>query len=81
MEGGHLPYCEDCIVPLTVKHILIECPTFNNEILTFYNNYMSSMKVGVLTHFCVPMLFVREISRILQDFTGGTHNVPPHVLT
>lgn len=38
MEGGHLPYCEDCIVPLTVKHILIQCPTFNNESSIFYNN-------------------------------------------
>ena len=23
------PYCSDCIVPLTVRHILIECPSLN----------------------------------------------------
>ncbi|MPC62870.1 hypothetical protein E2C01_056960 [Portunus trituberculatus] len=22
------PYCDDCLVPLTVRHLLIECPTF-----------------------------------------------------
>ena len=27
MEGGHRPYCDDCVVPLTVKHLLFECPT------------------------------------------------------
>ena len=28
MEGGPLPYCEDCIVPLTVQHLLAECPNY-----------------------------------------------------
>ena len=30
MEGGHQPYCDDCIVPLTVKHVLAECPSFGD---------------------------------------------------
>ena len=31
MEGLPLRYCEDCIVPLTVQHVLVECPTFTDE--------------------------------------------------
>lgn len=27
MENRNRPYCEDCIVPLSVKHLLAECPT------------------------------------------------------
>ena len=27
MEGSPPPYCDDCIVPLTVKHLLAECPS------------------------------------------------------
>ncbi|MPC48435.1 hypothetical protein E2C01_042208 [Portunus trituberculatus] len=22
------PYCDDCLVPLTVRHLLVECPSF-----------------------------------------------------
>ena len=28
MERNYEPYCEDCLVPLTVEHILAECPSF-----------------------------------------------------
>ena len=28
MSGDPLPYCEGCIVPLTVSHILAECPEY-----------------------------------------------------
>ena len=28
MRGEPLPYCDNCIVPLTIKHILIECPDY-----------------------------------------------------
>ena len=30
MAGTHQPVCEDCIVPLTVRHLLIECPSLGN---------------------------------------------------
>lgn len=30
MERRPPPFCTDCVVPLTVKHILAECPTHNN---------------------------------------------------
>ena len=28
MSGDHQPYCDDCLVPLSVKHFLTECPSF-----------------------------------------------------
>ena len=31
MEGRPPPYCTDCIVPLTVSHILLECPSYMDE--------------------------------------------------
>ena len=31
MEKGNVPYCQECIVPLTIKHILIECPSYAQE--------------------------------------------------
>lgn len=31
MEKRHQPYCGDCLVPLTVRHFLAECPTFADE--------------------------------------------------
>ena len=27
MSGDYLPYCDDCLVPLTVRHLLVECPS------------------------------------------------------
>ena len=27
MSGQNQPYCDDCIVPLTIRHILLECPS------------------------------------------------------
>ena len=28
MSGDYQPFCGDCLVPLTVRHLLIECPSF-----------------------------------------------------
>ena len=31
MEERHPPYCQDCLVPLTIKHILAECPSLQER--------------------------------------------------
>ena len=31
LKGEPQPYCEDCLIPLTVTHIMAECPNFNEE--------------------------------------------------
>ena len=36
MEHGPEPYCEDCLVPLTVKHFLAECPSSSDAWLRYY---------------------------------------------
>ena len=36
MERGHLPYCQDCLVPLSVKHILAQCPRYGAERFRLY---------------------------------------------
>ena len=36
LKGEHQPYCEDCLVPLTVIHILAECPNFNEDRLRYF---------------------------------------------
>ena len=37
MSRSNHPYCDDCLVPLTVKHILCECP----NLLSLRNQYLS----------------------------------------
>ena len=37
MERSPLPYCEDCLVPLTVKHLIVECPSLGD----FRSRYLS----------------------------------------
>ena len=31
MDRSNLSYCEDCLVPVTLKHIIFECPNFQEE--------------------------------------------------
>lgn len=31
MSGDHQPFCEDCLVPLTVRHVMVECPSLSDE--------------------------------------------------
>ena len=40
MTGSNHPDCNDCLVPLTVRHILCECPTF----LSLRNRYLSDCR-------------------------------------
>ena len=38
MDGGHPPFCEDCLVPLTMLHIIAECTTFTDERLLAFGS-------------------------------------------
>lgn len=31
MEGRPRSFCDDCLVPLTIEHILVECPSYQEE--------------------------------------------------
>ena len=45
MERGYPPFCDDCIVPITIKHILLECPSYNDERTAFGSNNLELKEV------------------------------------
>ena len=50
MSGTNPPYCEDCIMPLTVKHILVECPSYRDERLTAFSCTTPTLKDILINH-------------------------------
>ena len=38
MEGSPAPYCGSCIVPLTVEHVMAECPDYRPQRQLYFNN-------------------------------------------
>ena len=37
MDGAPEPFSGDCLVPQTVKHLMVECPSLSDERLLFLN--------------------------------------------
>ena len=31
-----MPYCGDCLIPLSIKHVLVECPSYRDERCRYY---------------------------------------------
>ena len=48
MDKSPQPYCQDCLVPLTIYHLLMECPTYLDERRIFGLN--PSLKTVLTTH-------------------------------
>ena len=53
MPGDPQPYCDDCLVPLTVRHLLVECPSLGDlrrrclsEALGWDGNYILAKILG-----------------------------------
>ena len=42
MCRGPQPFCEDCIVPLTVRHLIIECPSLEDEREKYFSSFRNS---------------------------------------
>lgn len=42
MEGVPPPFCDDCLVPLTVRHLLVECPSLGD----LRRRYLSGYRAG-----------------------------------
>ena len=40
MEKTHQPYCQSCIVPLSIRHILSECPSLTDQRIAIYPETM-----------------------------------------
>ena len=67
MERGHLPYCEDRIVPLSVQHVLAECPSLEEERRRFFPNTL---------HLSVE----ERMSIILAEPRSGTFDINKLIL-
>ncbi len=42
MEGAYPPHCDDCLIPLTVQHLLLECPSLGD----LRRQYLSKHRAG-----------------------------------
>ena len=42
MCRGPQPFCEDCIVPLTVRHLIIECPSLEDEREKYFSSFRNN---------------------------------------
>ncbi|GFX65590.1 reverse transcriptase domain-containing protein [Trichonephila clavipes] len=69
--GEDAPECPSCKVSYTVRHILIDCPVFNNSRITFFNSShltlpdLASLYVDDLQISCEGS-YMRMIERQLQ---------------
>ena len=57
MEIGNMPYLKDCLVPLSVLHILAECLTYDEERRRYSPNIVKLLVTvigGVFTLFLPP---------------------------
>ena len=68
LKGENQPYCQDCIVPLTVKHLLIECPSFQDQRrqLTQGNNGSPTELIHILGD-DGPVQNMGKLHKYLQD--------------
>ncbi len=57
MSRGVQPYCDDCLVPLTVRHLLVECPSLGDLRERYLSNcrgvdgtFRLSLMLGEMCH-------------------------------
>jgi len=58
MEGSQRPYCQDCLVPLTVIHFVTECPTYREERMRYFGRGpydIGNMLTGINSLYDGPM--------------------------
>ena len=68
MSGDPIPYCEDCLVPLTVKHLLVECPSSGEARYRFFSscrdregNFILEKIVGKILMKSICLVLLRKL--------------------
>ena len=51
MDRSNLSYCDDCLVPVTVMHIVLECPCFQEQRVEHFDPILVALSICVI--FCV----------------------------
>lgn len=64
MERRPAPYCDDCLVPLTVAHVLSECPSYEDTRLRLFPSLRAVDAVG-------------RLRSILSHRPSCTYNIAP----
>ena len=73
MAGDYQPFCDDCLVPLTVRHLLVECPSLGDlrdHIFAGRTNDDAFGLRAILGKDCL----VEDISRFLEE-AGFLHEI------
>jgi len=67
LAGGERPYCEDCLVPNSVKHFLIECPSLSVQRLRHFGHLGIPLNMELLLGENGPVMYGGPLHRYLLD--------------
>lgn len=67
MEGNPPPYCQDCIVPLTVKHIIAECPSFSEARRRACSGRLFADPVACMKHMLADDASIELLMRFISE--------------
>ena len=67
MSRDNPPFCDDCLVQLTVRHIMVECPSFLDERKKYFSHakesdeYSLSKILGCVSNVNNLFNFIKDI--------------------
>ena len=67
MNKSPSPFCDDCIVPLTVHPIHLQCPTYEHQRRQMGNNLTMKNIFEKYCEFCGPLYRFVKFINILYD--------------
>lgn len=73
MEQGPIPYCPDCIVPITVFHIIAECPTYGEQRANHFPTSRLMTAENTFKHMLADVPHRRYDPQHLMRYLRATH--------
>jgi len=70
MENTYEPYCEDCLVPLTVRHVIAECPNYRDERSISFPGTENMAEEEIMSAMLTEYNGKYDISALLQYLTN-----------